>query len=126
VVWISKTVDDRAGIAAARPAWERPALESLWLSVVKAISGIGHLVLVVATTKPEIVMETEANSPWQSTDLNDRYEREDAAHSTKADNTRPARCRLTQPHHQSTYRKQNVPDPEQVKILIAVVLFRGV
>jgi predicted transglutaminase-like cysteine proteinase len=83
-------LDDRTGIAAARPAWERSALESLWLSVVKTIPGIGHLVLIVATTRGDIVMETEAISPWQSTDLNDRYERVDAAHSTKPDNTRRA------------------------------------
>ena len=37
---------------------------------VKTSSGIGHLVLVVATTKGDIVMDnlTEAIRPWQSTD----------------------------------------------------------
>src|ERR1700675_4334796 len=40
----------------------------LW--VVKTASGIGHLVLVVVTTKGDIVMDnlTEALRPWQSTD----------------------------------------------------------
>ena len=44
--------------------------KALRLSVVKTPSGIGHLVLVVATTKGDIVMDnlTEALRPWQSTD----------------------------------------------------------
>jgi predicted transglutaminase-like cysteine proteinase len=43
---------------------------ALRLSVVKTASGIGHLVLVVVTTKGDIVMDnlTEAIRPWQSTD----------------------------------------------------------
>ncbi|MGA7807971.1 MAG: transglutaminase-like cysteine peptidase [Bradyrhizobium sp.] len=43
---------------------------ALRLSVVKTSSGIGHLVLVVATTKGDIVLDnlTEALRPWQSTD----------------------------------------------------------
>jgi predicted transglutaminase-like cysteine proteinase len=46
--------------------------KALRLSVVKTVSGIGHLVLVVATTKGDIVMDnlTEAIRPWQSTDYN--------------------------------------------------------
>jgi predicted transglutaminase-like cysteine proteinase len=42
----------------------------LRLSVVKTASGIGHLVLVVVTTKGDIVMDdlTEVIRPWQSTD----------------------------------------------------------
>jgi predicted transglutaminase-like cysteine proteinase len=44
--------------------------KALRLSVVKTASGIGHLVLVVVTTKGDIVMDnlTEAILPWQSTD----------------------------------------------------------
>jgi predicted transglutaminase-like cysteine proteinase len=44
--------------------------KALRLSVVRTASGIGHLVLVVATTKGDIVMDnlTEAIRPWQSTD----------------------------------------------------------
>jgi predicted transglutaminase-like cysteine proteinase len=44
--------------------------KALRLSVVKTISGIGHLVLVITTTKGDIVMDnlTEAIRPWQSTD----------------------------------------------------------
>jgi predicted transglutaminase-like cysteine proteinase len=44
--------------------------KALRLSVVKTASGIGHLVLVVATTKGDIVLDnlTEAIRPWQSTD----------------------------------------------------------
>ena len=44
--------------------------KALRLSVVKTSSGIGHLVLVVVTTKGDIVMDnlTEAIRPWQSTD----------------------------------------------------------
>jgi predicted transglutaminase-like cysteine proteinase len=44
--------------------------KALRLSVVKTASGIGHLVLVVVTTKGDIVMDnlTEAIRPWQSTD----------------------------------------------------------
>ena len=44
--------------------------KALRLSVVKTASGIGHLVLVVVTTKGDIVMDnlTEVNRPWQSTD----------------------------------------------------------
>lgn len=44
--------------------------KALRLSVVKTTSGIGHLVLVVVTTKGDIVMDnlTEAIRPWQSTD----------------------------------------------------------
>jgi predicted transglutaminase-like cysteine proteinase len=44
--------------------------KALRLSVVKTASGIGHLVLVVATTRGDIVMDnlTEAIRPWQSTD----------------------------------------------------------
>jgi predicted transglutaminase-like cysteine proteinase len=42
----------------------------LRLSVVKTSSGIGHLVLVVATTKGDLVLDnlTETIRPWQSTD----------------------------------------------------------
>src|ERR1700730_5513131 len=44
--------------------------KALRLSVVKTSSGIGHLVLVVATTKGDLVMDnlTEAIRPWQNTD----------------------------------------------------------
>jgi predicted transglutaminase-like cysteine proteinase len=44
--------------------------KALRLSVVKTASGIGHLVLVVVTTRGDIVMDnlTEALRPWQSTD----------------------------------------------------------
>jgi predicted transglutaminase-like cysteine proteinase len=44
--------------------------KALRLSVVKTTSGIGHLVLVVATTRGDIVMDnlTDAIRPWQSTD----------------------------------------------------------
>jgi predicted transglutaminase-like cysteine proteinase len=44
--------------------------KALRLSVVKTASGIGHLVLVVATTKGYVVMDnlTEVIRPWQSTD----------------------------------------------------------
>lgn len=44
--------------------------KALRLSVVKTASGIGHLVLVVVTTKGDIVMDnlTEAIRPWRSTD----------------------------------------------------------
>ena len=44
--------------------------KALRLSVVKTASGIGHLVLVVATTKGDLVMDnlTEASRPWQNTD----------------------------------------------------------
>ena len=44
--------------------------KALRLSVVKTASGIGHLVLVVITTKGDIVMDnlTEVIRPWQSTD----------------------------------------------------------
>jgi predicted transglutaminase-like cysteine proteinase len=40
------------------------------LAVVRTASGIGHLVLVVVTTKGDIVMDdlTEVIRPWQSTD----------------------------------------------------------
>ncbi len=40
------------------------------VSVVKTASGIGHLVLVVVTTKGDIVLDnlTEVIRPWQSTD----------------------------------------------------------
>jgi predicted transglutaminase-like cysteine proteinase len=43
---------------------------ALRLSVVKTASGIGHLVLVVVTTKGDIVMDdlTEVIRPWQGTD----------------------------------------------------------
>jgi predicted transglutaminase-like cysteine proteinase len=43
---------------------------ALRLSVVKTASGIGHLVLVVVTTKGDIVMDdlTEMIRPWQGTD----------------------------------------------------------
>jgi len=43
---------------------------ALRLSVVKTASEIGHLVLVVVTTKGDIVMDdlTEVIRPWQSTD----------------------------------------------------------
>jgi len=43
--------------------------KALRLSVVKTSSGIGHLVLVVVTTKGDIVMDnlTEAIRPWQNT-----------------------------------------------------------
>jgi predicted transglutaminase-like cysteine proteinase len=42
---------------------------ALRLSVVKTASGIGHLVLVVATTKGDLVMDdlTEMIRPWQTT-----------------------------------------------------------
>jgi predicted transglutaminase-like cysteine proteinase len=42
----------------------------LRLSVVKTSSGIGHLVLVVVTTKGDLVLDnlTETILPWQSTD----------------------------------------------------------
>jgi predicted transglutaminase-like cysteine proteinase len=42
---------------------------ALRLSMVKTASGIGHLVLVVATTKGDLVMDdlTETIRPWQST-----------------------------------------------------------
>lgn len=44
--------------------------KALRLAVVKTASGIGHLVLVVATTKGDIVLDnlTEVIRPWQSTD----------------------------------------------------------
>src|SRR6266850_3419901 len=44
--------------------------KALRLSVVKTASGIGHLVLVVVTTKGDLVLDnlTEAIRPWQSTD----------------------------------------------------------
>jgi predicted transglutaminase-like cysteine proteinase len=44
--------------------------KALRLSVVTTASGIGHLVLVVVTTKGDIVMDnlTEDIRPWQSTD----------------------------------------------------------
>jgi len=44
--------------------------KALRLSVVKTASGIGHLVLVVVTTKGDVVMDnlTEVIRPWQSTD----------------------------------------------------------
>lgn len=44
--------------------------KALRLSVVKTSSGIGHLVLVVATTKGDLVLDnlTETIRPWQSTD----------------------------------------------------------
>ena len=44
--------------------------KALRLSVVETASGIGHLVLVVVTTKGDIVMDnlTEVLRPWQSTD----------------------------------------------------------
>jgi len=44
--------------------------KALRLSVVKTASGIGHLVLVVATTKGDLVLDnlTEVIRPWQSTD----------------------------------------------------------
>jgi predicted transglutaminase-like cysteine proteinase len=44
--------------------------KALRLSVVKTASGIGHLILVVVTTKGDIVMDdlTEVIRPWQSTD----------------------------------------------------------
>jgi predicted transglutaminase-like cysteine proteinase len=43
--------------------------KALRLSVVKTASGVGHLVLVVVTTKGDIVMDdlTEVIRPWQST-----------------------------------------------------------
>ena len=43
--------------------------KALRLSVVTTAAGIGHLVLVVATTKGDVVMDnlTEAIRPWQST-----------------------------------------------------------
>jgi predicted transglutaminase-like cysteine proteinase len=43
---------------------------ALRLSVVKTASGIGHLVLVVVTTKGDLVLDnlTETIRPWQSTD----------------------------------------------------------
>jgi predicted transglutaminase-like cysteine proteinase len=42
----------------------------LRLSVVTTPSGIGHLVLVIATTKGDLVLDnlTEAIRPWQNTD----------------------------------------------------------
>jgi predicted transglutaminase-like cysteine proteinase len=44
--------------------------QALRLSVVKTVSGIGHLVLVVATTKGDLVLDnlTETIRPWQNTD----------------------------------------------------------
>jgi predicted transglutaminase-like cysteine proteinase len=44
--------------------------KALRLAVVKTSSGIGHLVLVVATTKGDLVLDnlTEVIRPWQSTD----------------------------------------------------------
>jgi predicted transglutaminase-like cysteine proteinase len=44
--------------------------KALRLSVVKTIGGIGHLVLVVATTRGDVVMDnlTEAIRSWQNTD----------------------------------------------------------
>jgi predicted transglutaminase-like cysteine proteinase len=44
--------------------------KALRLSVVKTSSGIGHLVLVVMTTKGDLVLDnlTETIRPWQSTD----------------------------------------------------------
>jgi predicted transglutaminase-like cysteine proteinase len=44
--------------------------KALRLSVVKTASGIGHLVLVVVTTKGEVVLDnlTETIRPWQRTD----------------------------------------------------------
>jgi len=44
--------------------------KALRLSIVTTASGIGHLVLVVATTKGDFVLDnlTEAIRPWQSTD----------------------------------------------------------
>src|ERR1700736_391455 len=44
--------------------------KALRLAVVRTASGIGHLVLVVVTTKGDIVMDdlTDAIRPWQSTD----------------------------------------------------------
>jgi predicted transglutaminase-like cysteine proteinase len=44
--------------------------KALRLSVVKTASGIGHLVLVVVTTKGDLVLDNlnEAIRPWQSTD----------------------------------------------------------
>jgi predicted transglutaminase-like cysteine proteinase len=44
--------------------------KALRLSVVKTASGIGHLVLVVMTTKGELVMDnlTETIRPWRTTD----------------------------------------------------------
>jgi len=44
--------------------------KALRLSVVKTSSGIGHLVLVVVTTKGDLVLDnlTDAIRPWQSTD----------------------------------------------------------
>jgi predicted transglutaminase-like cysteine proteinase len=44
--------------------------QALRLAVVKTASGIGHLVLVVVTTRGDIVMDdlTEVIRPWQSTD----------------------------------------------------------
>jgi predicted transglutaminase-like cysteine proteinase len=43
--------------------------KALRLSVVKTVSGTGHLVLVVATTKGDLVLDnlTEEIRPWQST-----------------------------------------------------------
>jgi predicted transglutaminase-like cysteine proteinase len=44
--------------------------KALRLSVVKTASGVGHLVLVVATTKGDVVMDnlTEVIRPWRRTD----------------------------------------------------------
>jgi predicted transglutaminase-like cysteine proteinase len=44
--------------------------KALRLSVVTTASGVGHLVLVVATTKGDIVLDnlTEVIRPWQNTD----------------------------------------------------------
>jgi predicted transglutaminase-like cysteine proteinase len=44
--------------------------KALRLSVVKTASGLGHLVLIVVTTKGDIVMDNLTNviRPWQSTD----------------------------------------------------------
>ena len=45
--------------------------QTLRLSVVKTASGIGHLVLVVVTTKGDLVLDnlTETILPWQSKDF---------------------------------------------------------
>jgi predicted transglutaminase-like cysteine proteinase len=44
--------------------------KALRLSVVKTVSGIGHLVLVVVTNKGDLVLDnlTETIRPWQNTD----------------------------------------------------------
>ena len=50
--------------------WSGLPARALRLAVVKTKSGIGHLVLLVATTKGDLMLDniTDAIGPWQSTD----------------------------------------------------------